>query len=258
MADPRTPGTELGSRDDVQVERLLEDLQHATMSLAISLKSCKRSTDNVVLRMSAEQQFESAMRHAAPLLALVPVAYDPDVARRTTEILAPFLDLVPQLHWMPAGERVTKLFQDAANAAFAEQKIKVEGRPDAAFEALLATRAAIPAPAPEPPPADDPAPAASAEPVVLFEAVFTHGDGEASHHALVGRMYVAFLVHVRGLAEDAAMRSISPAALLGFAQSIDKTLAGYEGVVAFRIVRKDDKGNAQLLRLAAKPPGPAA
>jgi hypothetical protein len=206
--------------------------------------------------MSAEQQFESAMLHVAPLIELVPVAHDPDVTRRANEALTPFLDLVPQLHWMPAVERVSTLFQGVANRAFAEQRLKVEGRPCAAFEALLATRATIPATAQEAPPADAaPVPPAPAEPVVLFEAVFTHGDGQASHDALVGRMYVAFLVHVRGLSAEAAMQGISPAALLGFAQSIDKTLADYEGVVAFRIVRLDGKGSAQLLRLAARPPG---
>ncbi len=256
MVDPGT-GKELSSRDDVRIESLLEDLQHATVAFAISLKSCKRSAENVVLRMSAEQQFESAMLHAAALLALVPVAHDPAVAGRTAEALEPFLALVPQVHWMPAGERVTQLFQNAANAAFHEEKVKVEGRPCAAFEKLLATRATIPVVAEESQPESPAPPPPAAEPA-LFEAVFTHGDAEPSHHGLIGSMYIAFLVHVRGVPEADARQKLSPTALLGFAQSIDKALAGYKGIVAFRIVLKDGKPDAQLLRLAAKPPVPAS
>jgi hypothetical protein len=255
VADPSPPGKELSSRDDLLLEQQLADLHQATLTLAISLKSCRRSTDNIVLRMSAEQQFESAMGHVGPLLGLSPVMHDVDAARRVTEALAPFFDLVAQLHWTPAGSRIVAAFQEAANMAFADPKVKVEGRPCQAYEALLATRATIPVAAPPPP--QDAAPSATPvaapdPPVVLYEATFTQGDGQPSHHALVGGMFLAFLVHVRGLSEEEARQKVSPAALIGFAQSIDKALADYEGVVAFRIVRKDGKGDAQLLRLAAR------
>ena len=271
MTDPRSPGTELSSRDDVLLERLLDDVRHATLSLAVSLKACKRSSDNMVLRLSAEQQFESALSQVAPLLGLASVVHDDEVARRTDQTLTPFLALVPQLHWMPWSARLTTIFQDAANLAFGEQALKVDGRPCATFEALLLTRAILPVVVERPPPADASSmPAApltrgvtelvthreASKPVVLFEAVFTQGEGQASHDALVGRMYMAFVVHVRGFTEEAARRALSPAALLGFAASLDKALVGYEGVVAFRIVRKDGKCDAQLLRLAGRPPEP--
>jgi hypothetical protein len=247
---------EISSRDDVLFEQLLDDIQRATASLAVSLKTCRRSSDNPVFRMSAEQQFESAFRTTTSLMELPTVAYDEEATHRMEEGLATFLQLVPQITWMGAEARLTQLFQERANAICAPDRLKTEGRACAAFVSLLETRVRLPAIEP----ARSPAPSAVAEvvaapagPVVLRETIFTRDEG-SSHHALVGAMYLDFLIHARGLQEEEARQHLSPAALVGFAQSIDKALAGYVGVVAFRIVRNGEKVEIQLRRLAASQP----
>jgi hypothetical protein len=237
----------------VLFDRGLEELQQSTAALAVSLRTSRRNTDNPVFRLSAEQQFADGLRWLCQLLALPAVPYDAEGGRRLSDALAPFLQLVPQIHWSAADAQVTALFQEQADVLFALEKVAVVGRPSSTFETLLATRATIPAAAPGSgtvAPAASPAPE---EPVLLHETLFSHGAGQGSQLAHVGSMYLAVLVHVRGLTQEQASKSISPAALMGFAQSLDAALAHHVGPAAFRIVRTSDKLEMQLRRMSSRP-----
>lgn len=244
---------ELGSRDDVLFDQGLEALRTATASLAISLKTCRRSTDNPVFRMSAEQQLQQGMQQLRQLFSLPSVPYEEDAGQRLGDALAPFVQLVAQVTWLPAADaEVTTLFQERADAVFAPDRIAVVGRPSRTFATLLASRARLPEPPPSTPSPEQPVPPAPDAPVLLHETLFTHGGGQGSPQPHVGGMYLAVLVHVRGLSEQQAKQSISPAALMGFAQSIEKALGGQAGLVAFRIVRANGKVEMQLRRMSSQ------
>ena len=102
---------ELGSAEDVRLERLLEDLHATAMTLALSLKAVSRRPDNPVYRASAEQQAQVGREQVLEVLCFEAVAHSDEAAAEAVRGIEAFLELAEQFGAERARAQVTELFQ---------------------------------------------------------------------------------------------------------------------------------------------------
>lgn len=248
---------ELGSAEDVRLERLLEDLHSTAMTLALSISAFRRRPDNPVYQASAEQQARLGHRQLRELLAVESVAYSEEAATAGVRAARELLELIRKLGSAAITSEFAELFGEAVAGFYDETRLASHGRPCETLGGLLADWAEIPAPPTE---AEEQAAAAvappgePAEPRVLFEQTFTHVEAGASKPWL-GRLLLAFLEHVRGLSPDEAVSRLHPQALVGFDQSLQRSLGDHRGPVVFRIVQHGEQvPRIELRRLIAHEP----
>ena len=235
---------EVQTRADLRLEQLADELHRTTETLAISLRTLRKNPGNIVFRASVEQQYHVGKLQVAAVLSFPAVAHSDDAAKIAEASMAPFIELCHQLDWLPFTREMNETCQTLVDALFGPERVAVEGRPCGTFESMMSRHARVPEL-----PASLPEVGAVAE--VLLERSFTHGQGTVSHEAFIGDMFLAFMQHVRGMSADEAKKHLTPAALIGFAQSLEKALAGYAGVVRFRIVR--EAGAARVVLHRATP-----